>query len=91
MEKAMKTALLFLILTLLVPVFAIASEVKTIDKDGLKGLLGSENLVVLDVRTGSDWSASEFKIKGAIRVEPGDVSSWVGSYPKGKTYVLYCA
>ena len=87
----MKTALLFLTLVFLLPVSGFGSEVKTIDKDGLKGLLSSDNVVVLDVRTGSDWSASDFKIKGAVRVEPGEVSSWAGSYPKDKTYVLYCA
>ena len=87
----MKTALLLLTLVLLLPISVIASEVKTIDKDGLKDLLGSDNLVVLDVRGGSDWSESEFKIKGAVRAEPGNVASWAGSYPKEKTYVLYCA
>lgn len=87
----MKTALLFLTLIFLLPFSGFGSEVKTIDKDGLKGLLSSDNVVVLDVRTGSDWSASDYKIKGAVRVEPGEVSSWAGSYSKDKTYVLYCA
>ena len=87
----MKAALLFLTLTLMVPITAVASEVKTIDKDELKNLLGSESLVVFDVRTGSDWSGSDFKIKGAVRVAPGNVPSWAGGYPKEKTYVLYCA
>jgi rhodanese-related sulfurtransferase len=91
MENNMKTALLFLTLIFLLPFSGFGSEVKTIDKDGLKGLLSSDNVVVLDVRTGSDWSASDYKIKGAVRVEPGEVSSWAGSYPKDKTYVLYCA
>lgn len=87
----MKTALLFLSLIFLLPISLIAAEIKTIDKDGLKGLLGSENVVVLDVRGGSDWTESDFKIKGAVRVEPREVSSWAGSYQKDKTYVLYCA
>ncbi len=87
----MKTALLFLTLVFVLPISVVASEVKTIDKDGLKDLLGSENLVVLDVRAGSDWTESDFKIKGAVRAEPGNVSSWAGNYPKEKTYVLYCA
>lgn len=87
----MKAAFLFLTLVLMVPITTVASEVKTIDKDGLKTILGSENLVVLDVRSGSDWSASDYKIKGAVRAEPGKVPSWVGEYSKEKTYVLYCA
>ena len=91
MENAMKNPLIFLLMILLVPVFTVAAGVNTIDKDGLKELIGSENLVVLDVRTGSDWSESDFKIKGAIRVEPGDIESWAGGYPREKTYVLYCS
>jgi len=87
----MKTAVLCVSLVLLLSISAVAAEIKTINKDGLKDLLGSDALVVLDVRNASDWSASDFKIKGAVRVEPGKVSSWAGSYSKDKTYVLYCA
>ena len=54
-------------------------------------MLSSADLVVLDVRTGSDWSDSEFKIKGAVRVEPGEIASWAQSHAKDKIYVLYCA
>jgi rhodanese-related sulfurtransferase len=68
-----------------------AVNVDTIDIDELKSMLGSENVLVLDVRAGRDWSSSEFKIKGAIREEPGDVSAWAGNYEKEKTIVLYCA
>ena len=60
-------------------------------KEELKGLLGSDDLIILDVRTGSDWKSSEFKIKGAVREEPGAVDKWAGKYDKGKTIVLYCA
>ena len=60
------------------------------DKDELKALLGKENLVILDVRQGSEWSASKFKIKDAVRVENGDLSV-AGNYPRDHTFVLYCA
>ncbi len=78
-------------LLLLLPLQSLAADVKTIDKEGLKSMLNSPDLVVVDVRTGSDWGSSDFKIKGAIRVEPGDVSSWAGTIAKDKIYVLYCA
>ncbi len=49
-----------------------AVNVDTMDIDELKSRLDSENTVILDVRAGRDWSSSEFKIKGAVRAEPGD-------------------
>ncbi len=70
---------------------AFAADVDTIDIDELQAMLGSEDLVVLDVRAGRDWSSSEFKIKGAIREEPDDAEVWAGKYEKDKTIVLYCA
>ncbi len=70
---------------------AIGEDVGIMDKDELKSMLGTDDLVVLDVRAGRDWSSSEYKIQGAIRVDPGEVSSWAGNYDKGKTIVLYCA
>jgi rhodanese-related sulfurtransferase len=87
--KAFITFLCIAFLGVALPAFA--EEVGIIDTDGLKAMLGSENLVVIDVRAGRDWSSSEFKIKGAVREEPGNTASWAGKYPKDKTYVLYCA
>lgn len=68
-----------------------AGNVDTMNKDELKSMLGSNDIVVLDVRAGRDWSSSEFKIKGAVREDPGDVSAWAANYGKDKTVVLYCA
>ena len=70
------------------PVFA--ASVPTINKDELKARLGSENLVILDVRTDRDWTSSEFKIKDSIRLADSDLSL-VQKYPKDTTLVLYCA
>ncbi len=78
-------------LLLILPLQSLAANVKTMDKDDLKSLLDSPDLVIVDVRNASDWSSSEFKIKGAVRVEPGEVSSWAGDHAKDKIYVLYCA
>lgn len=68
----------------------IGGSVPTMDKDELKALIGSDKLVILDVRTGRDWSTSEFKIKDAVRSEDGVVAA-AGNYSKDHTFVLYCA
>ena len=80
--------LIFLMSLAVTPLFA--DSVPKMDKDELKALMGSKSLVILDVRQGRDWSTSEFKIKGALRVDDGNLSI-VKSYPKENTFVLYCA
>jgi rhodanese-related sulfurtransferase len=67
-----------------------SGSVQIMDKDELKAQLGSESLVILDVRTGRDWSTSEFKIQDAIRVDGKDLSV-AEKYKKSDTFVLYCA
>lgn len=67
------------------------ADVPRMTKDELKSKLGSPEVVVIDVRTQSDWSSSKWKIKGAVREEPSSVQSWMPKYSKDKTYVLYCA
>lgn len=67
-----------------------ADEVPRMSKDELKGLLDNSDVIILDVRRGKDWDASEYKIKGATQ-EKGTGSSWADKYPKDKTIVLYCA
>ena len=87
--KLFLLSIVALVLGSVSPVFA--GDIGIMDKDELKSMIGSEELVVLDVRAGRDWSSSEFKIKGAQRADPGDVDSWAGNYSKDKTIVLYCA
>jgi hypothetical protein len=70
---------------------SVADVVPRMAKEQLKELIGSEDLVVLDVRTGSDWSGSKYKIRGAVREYPGEFASWMAKYPKDKTIVLYCS
>lgn len=87
----MKKIFAFLItLSFLVATPALAGSVSKMNKDELKAQLGSENLVILDVRTGRDWSSSEFKIKDAVRVNGSDLSV-ADNYSKSNTFVLYCA
>jgi 3-mercaptopyruvate sulfurtransferase SseA len=81
--------ILFLVGALSIPV--LAAEVPRMPADELKAKLGSPDLVIVDVRVAQDWSASETKIKGAVRVDPDQVNSWIANQPKDKTYVFYCA
>ncbi len=86
-----KLIALFLFLFVVGSTSVYAGGVKTIDKDELKSMLGSPDLVVLDVRTGKDWSSSEFKIQGAMRITDKDVASAADKIAKDNTIVLYCA
>ncbi len=68
-----------------------AAEVPRMTKEGLKSKLGTPEVVIIDVRVGRDWKASEMKIKGAVRGDPQDLESWAKKYSKDKTLVFYCA
>ena len=70
---------------------SVAETVPRMTKEELKGMLGSSDLVIVDVRRGKDWDASEFKIKGAVRKDPSGYDKWKNDLSKEKTIVLYCA
>jgi rhodanese-related sulfurtransferase len=88
----MKKLLLFLVSIICFTALpALARDVKLMTATELKNMLGSTELVILDVRSGRDWSTSELKITGAIRANGDDFDSWANRYPKEKKIVLYCA
>lgn len=87
--KKLLFILLFAFLGSTVTVYA--AGVQLMQKEELKPLIGSENVVVLDVRTGRDWSSSEFKIQGAVRAPSSKFGEWKDNFAKDKTLVLYCA
>ena len=68
-----------------------AAGAPRVDKETVKGWLGNPQVVILDVRAGSDWQDSKTKIKGAVRQDPKAVQTWAASIPKDKKIVLYCA
>jgi rhodanese-related sulfurtransferase len=68
-----------------------AAEAPRMTKEELKGKLENPEVIIIDVRTGTDWKASEFKIKGALREEPAAAGEWMKKYPKDKSFVFYCA
>ena len=70
---------------------ASSSDVKKISKEDLKNIMDNSDVSIVDVRRGKDWSASEFKIKQAVRVDPNKFEEWANSFSKDKTLVLYCA
>ncbi len=58
----------------------------------LKDLVGKPEVIILDVRSKSDWDKAQTKILGAIREDPNKpAKSWAEKYGKDKTIVLYCA
>ncbi len=68
-----------------------AKDVPILTKEELKAKMDSSDVMILDVRKGKDWKSSEFKIKGASRANPKEIDKWAETYPKDKTFVLYCA
>jgi predicted sulfurtransferase len=65
-------------------------EAPRMSLDELKARLGDASVAVIDVRTSNDWEGSPVKIKGAIREDSKNLSSWASRYGKDKTIVLYC-
>jgi rhodanese-related sulfurtransferase len=89
--KILLKVLWILVVAIAITAPAGAAEVKRLTKEQLKSMLGSPDLVVVDVRLGSDWASSDAKIKGALREDPEQVDKWMAKYPKNKTLLFYCA
>lgn len=91
--KTRATALLALMLAFNIHVGApaLAAEAPRLEKDELKANLGNSDVVVIDVRSYTDWLLSGDKIQGAVRENYRDFEGWNAKYPKDKTIVLYCA
>lgn len=64
-------------------------DIPKMTKEQLKDKLDDSEVVVVDVRVGKDWSASDSKIKGAVRYEPKKAKDWAKDLDKNKVYVLY--
>jgi len=90
-KQSILAALLFLASLGVQATAAMSTEVPRMSKEDLNAKLDDPDVVILDVRTGGNWKASEFKIKGAIRVSPKNVDSWASKYAKDKTLFLYRA
>ena len=87
-----KIALLSVLMLLASVVFALAaSDVPRMSTDELKSRLTEAGLVVVDVRTGSDWNGSDEMVAGAIRGNPNDIGLWLSKLNMEQTIVLYCS
>lgn len=83
------TALFGLVLSGITSGSVMADEAPRISKEEVIKMLDDPDVLIVDVRIGRDWKASEFKIKGAIRRDP---FTWgAPDYPKDKTIIFYCA
>lgn len=67
----------------------IAVDAPRITKGQLRSMLGSPDVIVLDVLVQEQWEISDQKIPGALHENPEQVESWATKYPKDKTLVLY--
>ncbi len=90
-KRMILTVFIFAAVFTLLTSAATAADTNKITKEELKKIMGEDTVLILDVRTGRDWSSSEFKIKGADRVNPKEFNTWSNRYPKDNTLVLYCA
>jgi len=74
------------------PIMTWAKDVPRMTKEELKPLLGNPDVIIIDVRSASDWKSSQEKIQGAIREDPDKrAKSWAGKYNPEKMIILYCA
>lgn len=93
MKKKLFTGLIITFLTsLLLTSITLSSDVPMMTKDDLKARLGNPDLVIFDVRLGSDYFSSDLKIKGAVRpLVREHIDQAILVHPKGTTFVIYCA
>ena len=70
---------------------AVAAEAPRMEMDELKAKLGNPEVVIIDVRSYTDWLLSSDKIKGAVRENYRDFEGWNTKYQKDKAIGLYCA
>jgi hypothetical protein len=90
-KTGLKIALLFLGFAI-GPIMPWAGDVPRMTKEELKSMLGNPEVIVVDVRAGTDWNGSKEKIQGAVREDPNkNAKSWAGKYSQDKIIILYCA
>ncbi len=90
-KSSIFAVVIFAIFITLQTSIGIGAQVNTMTKELLKDMMNDDTVSILDVRRGRDWSSSEFKIKGADRIDPQNFDIMKAKYPKDNTLVLYCA
>ncbi len=64
-------------------------KVPLLDKETVKSWLSDREVIILDVRAPKDWNVSDKKIKGAVRRNPDEVTTWAANLPRDKKIILY--
>jgi len=90
MKKSLCLLVYFVVLSL-TATWATAAPVSVVTKETVKNWMKSGPVIILDARQGRDWKSSEFKIKGAVRANPGQLAIWKNQFSKDEKIVLYCA
>lgn len=90
MKNRLSKLLIFIFFTVgIFTTFALSADAPRMTKEELKAMLGNPDLIIVDVRLGSDWTGSDLKIKGSVREDPQAIASWANKYSKDKTLVFY--
>jgi len=89
--KRILTALLAAFFLLPLSVVTAEDKVSLVTKETVKTWMDTGTVTILDVRQGRDWTASEYKIASAVRVNPNNITAWKNRFPRDRRLVLYCA
>ncbi len=89
LNKHFMVGLLLSVFTIFLSLPASASEVSIISVIQLNRILDNPEIVIIDVRSSSDWRSSNIKIKGAVRKVPKNFKSWARDFPPDKELILY--
>ncbi len=89
--KRILTALLAAFFLLPLSVVTAEDKVSLVTKETVKTWMDTGTVTILDVRRGRDWTASEYKIASAVRVNPNNITAWKNRFPRDRRLVLYCA
>ncbi|MFV0348907.1 MAG: hypothetical protein ACK5JO_10000 [Halodesulfovibrio sp.] len=81
-------ATLFFILSFAVITAHAADIAKITPEETLSRL---DSALIVDARSGADWSGSTLKIKGAMRGSLQDVDTWAAAIPRDREIIVYCA
>ena len=88
-KTMLRVCLVWLFLAATPAAFSAPPQADPITKEELRPLLGRADVVVIDMRSGRDWTDATLKIKGAVREDPMKPGQWIDKYPKEKMLVFY--
>ncbi len=92
MRQLVTTVVMCALLVLAFAVSVLAEDsIPRMEAKELVTMIDSPDVIIIDVRRGGDWNRASDMIKNARRELPGGIEEWMGSLPKDKTIVLYCA